>query len=570
MSYLSARKRKENINFYAMESFWDREEKKRKKKQVFLGSCLKGRCVFNKSALDFANLFRGTQWEREYWNWRELSQINETNDIVVAQQDILDADDRRAGVSLVLDSVERELGLRDCLQAVFNSSTVNKILSLAYFCATGSRRSLNYASVWTKDHYLPGDETEGISEAGINRLLALIDASQILQFQTLWLKKFPKEQRLSLDITSVSTYSKNITDAMRGYNRDRENLEQINLLLLVGQTNKLPLWFEQLPGAISDITTIKDTVKLLTDIDNTSKDIVFDRGFASAENIACLQKNGIKFTMGIPLERFSWVVGEIQKAVKQYAFSRPEGSMQMFDEASVMQSSAITINKKINGHRAYLHLYNCNYYRVESENRLAAQIQEVYELLCHEKPLKTDGQKAIAEQCFIVKKTPVRGLSVKSIPENIEKFKNSLSGYFAILSNSLKDPYDAMYVYKLRDGIEKRFDDLKNEEDMRRLRVHSAHNMQARLFIQFIAEILRCGVLKKLQDLAQSERREQFKKLRNMTVTELLSEVDSLRRIRIANHQAFYKRPTLTQREILTIFGVNMTGAKWPGLNKIL
>ena len=51
---------------------------------------------------------------------------------------------------------------------------------------------------------------------------------------------------------------------MYGYNRDREKLPQINLLMIVSQTSKLPLWYEQLPGAISDPTTIKDTVKLLS------------------------------------------------------------------------------------------------------------------------------------------------------------------------------------------------------------------------------------------------------------------------------------------------------------------
>ena len=112
-------------------------------------------------------------------------------------------------------------------------------------------------SVWFEDQLLPWEH--GFSLGMIEKTLVEITASEILKFQQAWMKQFPRDDRLSLDITSVSSYSQNsIPDVSRGYNRDRENLPQINLLMLVSQRSRLPLWFEQLPGAIADITTIKD------------------------------------------------------------------------------------------------------------------------------------------------------------------------------------------------------------------------------------------------------------------------------------------------------------------------
>lgn len=46
-----------------------------------------------------------------------------------------------------------------------------------------------------------------------------------------------------------------------------------------------------------------------------------------------------------------------------------------------------------------------------------------------------------------------------------------------------------MEEYSTRDYIEKDFDEMKNDLDMRRIRVHTDGRMRARLFIQFIAEI---------------------------------------------------------------------------------
>jgi transposase len=43
--------------------------------------------------------------------------------------------------------------------------------------------------------------------------------------------------------------------------------------------------------------------------------------------------------------------------------------------------------------------------------------------------------------------------------------------------------------YSTRDYIEKDFDEMKNELDMKRIRVHTDSRMKARLLIQFIAEI---------------------------------------------------------------------------------
>jgi hypothetical protein len=84
-----------------------------------------------------------------------------------------------------------------------------------------------------------------------------------------------------------------------------------------------------------------------------------------------------------------------------------------------------------------------------------------------------------------------RKRSVEFNMEIITKQRNDYAGHICFITNDKTIPTakDALKEYSARDYIEKDFDELKNELDMRRIRVHTDGRMKARLFIQFIAEI---------------------------------------------------------------------------------
>jgi transposase len=53
-----------------------------------------------------------------------------------------------------------------------------------------------------------------------------------------------------------------------GYNRDRENLKQVNLAMLSGKNNGLPVWYTPLPGSLNDGKTLMTLVKALQKLDS--------------------------------------------------------------------------------------------------------------------------------------------------------------------------------------------------------------------------------------------------------------------------------------------------------------
>ena len=67
----------------------------------------------------------------------------------------------------------------------------------------------------------------------------------------------PRNQYVALDITSISSYSELIESCEWGYNRDHEDLPQINLCMLFGEDVRLPLYQASYSGSISDVIPAK-------------------------------------------------------------------------------------------------------------------------------------------------------------------------------------------------------------------------------------------------------------------------------------------------------------------------
>lgn len=551
--YLSVRNRNAITYFYVVNNIWDKEQKKIIKQQTYLGRYRRNQMELNEKGLMHAELFKGSKFEREYWNWRESYGASCKREVITTIEKVQEAEDKNAGINLLLSKISVDIGLRDTLETIFGMELAAKIESLAYYCVSKGRYPLYQASLWTEEQLLPYQKK--ISEAEISAILKKISSSDILQFLGLWSKGVNPKELLNLDITSTSSYSQGIEDVVFGYNRDSENLPQINLLLVSSQRSGLPVWFEQLPGAIIDSTALQDTLKLMSQSKCPCKNYVMDRGFATHANIDYMLKNHIKFTMGIPLHLFPEYLQECQEAQQKHLFCDPQSTLSLFEEFNTLQTQAVTLTKKIAGHRVYCHLFYTDTYHSMANETLMSDLLIVKEKL-QTKQMLNKEEKFLAQQCFTVKETPVRGIQVIANLEKIAELRDNSSGFFVVLSSQFKDPNDALNSYKLRDHVEKGFDDLKNEEDAYRLRVHSAHAMRSRLFLQFIAQILRSYILRKLQNATK-------KPHKIKCLNDCLTIISSLRRVKIEGHRAFYKRPTKAQLAIIDLFEIDRSGPEW-------
>ncbi|MDR2457478.1 MAG: hypothetical protein LBD41_03250 [Clostridiales Family XIII bacterium] len=118
-----------------------------------------------------------------------------------------------------------------------------------------------------------------ISGPRISNFLEEINPNCIQSFLLLWLESLNEEEFLYYDITSVSSYCKSIHYVRRGYNRDSEDLEQINIALLVGQNTQLSVYYRLLRVNITDLSSIKRTFKYLDLLSIKNPIYILVRGF---------------------------------------------------------------------------------------------------------------------------------------------------------------------------------------------------------------------------------------------------------------------------------------------------
>ncbi len=155
-------------------------------------------------------------------------------------------------------------------------------------------------------------------------------------------------------------------------------------------------------------------------------------------------------------------------------------------------------------------------------------------------------------QYFIVKDTPKRGRSVTFNVSEIQKYRNRYVGFFCLLSSKIKDPAEALRVYRTKEVVENSFDDLKNQLDMKRLRVHDSGAMDTRLFLQFLAPIFICHIRNTCNG---------HDELKDFTVREIMETLEPLVRIKYSGrYGAFYTEIGPKQRKILAAFGAVIPG----------
>ena len=153
---------------------------------------------------------------------------------------------------------------------------------------------------------------------------------------------------------------------------------------------------------------------------------------------------------------------------------------------------------------------------------------------------------------FIIEKMKwARKRSVDFNMEQIAHHRNNYAGYVCFVTNdkTISRPADALKEYSTRDYIEKDFDEMKNELDMRRIRVHTDGRMKARLLIQFISEIYLREIRVRLRDS-----KECFK----MTRKQISSHIKGIYQIKFTGKYKDVK-PELSksQRAIIEALGLS-------------
>lgn len=157
------------------------------------------------------------------------------------------------------------------------------------------------------------------------------------------------------------------------------------------------------------------------------------------------------------------------------------------------------------------------------------------------------ADEKLYQKYFTIHETPVRG-KVYSFKEDAIRKAEKNYGYFVLMTNGIKDPVEALRIYRLKDLIEKSFGNLKERLSMRRMSVASEENFEGKLFVQFIALQMVSYIKKRMDENGLFS---------NYTIQSLLDEPDTIEYYQQPGKTHHLSEVTAKQREIYKLIGVD-------------
>jgi len=401
-------------------------------------------------------------------------------------EDIFRSSIRDFGAFYLFQELAERMGLLAVLQRAFPGCWEEVFNLAAYLVSTGD--PFSYCEDWlaTTEAYAVGPMTS----QRISGLLLEINQGERDRFYQWWCSSRSEKEYLALDITSTSSYSELIDSVGWGYNRDKEDLPQVNICLLMGYQSRYPIYQSVYGGSLKDVSTLKTTIRTFQALAGAKPMVaVMDKGFFSARNVNAMlsQQHRVDFIIAVPFtSKFAkdQVLGE-RKDIDTLS------NTIVFGKESLR---AVTKLRRWNkDHKVYTHIfYNA---------RKAQGIRE--DLYAHVTTLRgmamADPGKYADDPSFakylIIRRSEKEGSGYTvNLREDVVGAELETAGWLVVISNFIADAGEAIKTYREKDIVEKGFQRLKNSLDLGRFRVHSETSMQNKVFIGFISLILLSGI----------------------------------------------------------------------------
>jgi transposase len=451
------------------------------------------------------------------------------------------------GASYLFDQIGHKTGLLADLKSCF-PDRYKQLLSIVYYLILEENNSLSRFSHWQKLHIHPYGED--IPSQRSSELFQSIDEAERMAFFKKQGKRRIEKEYWAFDITSISSYSDTLKQVKSGRNKEHDRLPQINLALLFGEESGLPFYYRKLPGNITDVKTVK---QLMTEFDvmgYKKVNVILDRGFYSKDNINALFKNHQKFIIGVKLglKYVKEVLETERKDLQLWSNFQPQfgayGVCKTIDwdyEQERPYKGDVIKSKR----RAYLQLF----YNPEKAARDQADMNEYLSSLYNDiiENTRKDYRMKDYDKYFEVTETPKRGRRILPREEAMREAAQNY-GYFALLSNEVNDPFEALSLYRSKDIVEKGFGNLKERLNFRRMQVSSELSLNGKLFIEFLALIYLSYVKKQMQNAGLFDK---------WTLQGLLDELDSIELFEAPEHGRLLGEVTEKQKQLYISLGVD-------------
>lgn len=405
------------------------------------------------------------------------------------------------GMMDIIDHIGRISGIDDAIYASTDLGTAQKIISLARYLLATNGQSLPGIQTWQYNHPLPYED--GITEDVYHNLFVQIGLDESLQqsFFKHRCELLSASDALAYDSSTISTYSERQNEARYGFNKAHDGLKTVKFLALYSIESRQPIAFTKQPGNLPDVTSITNAIKQLSALDVNATEIITDNGYYSESNFSELLQAGFNF-ITLAKTSIKWIKAEIDNQMEALD---DFGSVCPFDHSthgvSVMLMHEFEKTRKYANHktgaekgsiekferRIYLNIYFNHSRQAADKEAFENDLYELKTMIEGGTPidaLSASAQEKVRKYFTI----NTRGSKITVSPKNkaIQE-ANKYHGYFVLITNKEKDPFECLRKYRKRETIESFFEAEKQHADGTRLRVWNTDTLRGRMFVQFVS-----------------------------------------------------------------------------------
>ena len=463
----------------------------------------------------------------------------------------------RVGAYFVLRKIIEECSLNDILGKYFRSRDIGLFLDLAVYSIIAENNAAQYYPDYTYNHPLFTEKMKQYSDSTVSDFLNSVTDDQSTGFLNTWneSRNYREKIYISYDSTNKNCQAGDIKMVEFGNQKVDMGEPVFNYAVAYDIHNQEPLFYEKYPGSLNDISQLQFMLDKASGYGYKKIGFILDRGYFSCENIQYMDKCGYSFV--IMVKGMSALVNELilenkgtfeNKRVnniyeygvygktirhKLYAGDKKERYFHLYHSISKESAERIEIENRINQMTQYLKKYQ------NKVKEFGPGFEKYFNLHYNEK-----------SQAFIL---PEERCSV------VER-ELDLAGYFCIVTSEKMSAKEAIELYKSRDVSEKLFRGDKSYLGNKSIRVYSEESARAKIFVEFVAMIVRCKMYIKLKE----EMKKLDKKPNYMTVAAAIKDLEKIEMVRqLDNIYRLDHAVTANQKVILKAFGMDANSIKY-------
>lgn len=461
----------------------------------------------------------------------------------------------RIGTYLVLRRIIAEYHLDEMIGNIIGKNS-GLFLDLAVYSIIAENNAGQYYPDYAFNHPLFTDRMKIYSDSKVSAFINSITGDQSRAFLDEWNEKQDHSQKIyiSYDSTNKNCQAGDIDFVEYGHPKEDTGAPVINYSVAYDRNNAKPLYYEDYPGSIVDVSQLQYMLEKASGYGYKNVGFILDRGYFSKENIHYMDKYGYEFV--IMMKGMKELVKSLVLEVK--------GTFEEDRRYSIRdyKVSGITVKKQLypsDEKERYFHIFYNDRKRSSEHEAIEAKIDRMAECLHkHEGTkyeIKGGGFAKYFDLIYYNKgKKDEKFMYGRELCDVINE-EIRLCGYFVIITSEKMTAAQALELYKSRDASEKLFRGDKSYLGNKSFRVHTSESVHAKIFIEFVALIIRSRFYTCLKEQMQKNGKKNY-----MTVPAAIRELEKIELIRQSGRE--YRMDyavTATQKEILKAF--NMTAA---------